>query len=280
MKKKPYYSVITINRNNSAGLDLTIRSVIEQTFDNFEFLVIDGASTDNSLDIIRLYSDKIDYYISESDNGIYHAMNKGIRQAKGEYCIFLNSGDFFYSSTTLTELFDTGRTEDILYGNILIDDHGKKFKGTSPDIISFDYLYVTSLHHPASIIRRKLLLDAGLFSEEYRYVSDWAFFIDALFLLNCSYSYVDQIIAIFNCDGVSSDASNNVAIRDERISHLQKKYKNMYISMVDRAQKKSVVYALEHPNSKVLSMICSILDCTKSLRRNFLKQLPKRKVSK
>ena len=91
------FSIITINYNNSEGLRQTIDSVVSQTYHEYEYIVIDGGSTDGSVDIIGFFSDKVDYWVSEKDRGIYHAMNKGVAQAHGDYCIFMNSGDSFYN---------------------------------------------------------------------------------------------------------------------------------------------------------------------------------------
>ena len=91
----PQITVITINYNNRDGLRKTIDSVVNQTHNDYEYIIIDGGSTDGSLDVIKLYSNRIDYWKSEPDRGIYNAMNKGIDVARGEYCIFLNSGDYF-----------------------------------------------------------------------------------------------------------------------------------------------------------------------------------------
>ncbi len=86
-------SIITINKNNAYGLRKTIQSVINQTYSNIEYIIIDGASTDGSIDVIKKFEDKIDWWASEPDTGIYNAMNKGIKIATGDYCQFLNSGD-------------------------------------------------------------------------------------------------------------------------------------------------------------------------------------------
>ena len=97
----PKLSIITVNLNNAAGLQKTIESVINQTFTDYEFIIIDGGSTDSSLEIIKQYANKITYWVSEPDNGIYNGMNKGIGQADGEYCFFLNSGDWMIENNTL-----------------------------------------------------------------------------------------------------------------------------------------------------------------------------------
>ena len=99
------YSIITINLNNSAGLRKTIESVVNQTFQDFEYIIIDGGSTDGSVDIIKEYSSRIDYWVSEPDRGIYNAMNKGIVQAHGDYINFMNSGDCFSKNTILEEIY-------------------------------------------------------------------------------------------------------------------------------------------------------------------------------
>ena len=114
---KPNLSIITINRNNAAGLRKTIESVVSQTYTDFDYIIIDGASTDESVDVIKEYADRITYWVSEPDTGIYNAMNKGILKANGEYCLFLNSGDWLYDNDVLNDVFSISPTEDIVYGN-------------------------------------------------------------------------------------------------------------------------------------------------------------------
>jgi len=99
------FSIITVNYNNKTGLFNTIKSVINQTFSDFEFIIIDGGSDDGSIEVIKEYSDRITYWVSERDNGIYNGMNKGIVQAKGDYVNFMNSGDTFYSNNTLENVY-------------------------------------------------------------------------------------------------------------------------------------------------------------------------------
>ena len=110
------YSIITINYNNCDGLEKTIQSVINQSYQNFEFIIIDGGSTDSSVEVIKKYSNKIDYWISEPDKGIYHAMNKGIIQAHGEYLNFMNSGDLFYDNDVLKDISIKIDLKDIIIG--------------------------------------------------------------------------------------------------------------------------------------------------------------------
>src|SRR6478735_1115877 len=112
-------SIITINYNNLQGLQKTIESVVSQSFKDFEYIIIDGGSTDGSKVLIEKYSESITYWVSEKDNGIYPAMNKGIQVANGEYLLFLNSGDWFYENTTLSMAIPMLRPFDIVYGNTM-----------------------------------------------------------------------------------------------------------------------------------------------------------------
>lgn len=113
-------SIITVNRNNTEGLRKTIESVVSQTYTDFEYIIIDGASTDGSVDIIKEYADRITYWVSEPDNGIYNAMNKGILKAKGEYLQFLNSGDWLVDEGVLQTMIKYTDDVDILIGNIYL----------------------------------------------------------------------------------------------------------------------------------------------------------------
>ena len=113
-----FISIVTINLNNLEGLKKTFQSVFSQDYTNFEYLIIDGDSKDGSVDLIRLNNKKISYWISEEDKGIYDAMNKAITQAKGDYILFLNSGDYFSGIDSLSKLVGTKIDADIVYGNI------------------------------------------------------------------------------------------------------------------------------------------------------------------
>ena len=125
-------SIITINLNNKNGLSETISSVIAQTFTDYEYIIIDGQSTDGSLEVIKQNANHINQWISENDHGIYNAMNKGLNLAKGEYCLFLNSGDSLYDSDVLQVLFSQSFTEDIISGGIELYSHTKKWYHCCP----------------------------------------------------------------------------------------------------------------------------------------------------
>lgn len=204
-------SVITINFNNKLGLLKTIESVLSQTYKNFEYLIIDGGSTDGSKDIIEKYSNKITYWVSERDKGIYNAMNKGIKQAKGEYCLFLNSGDYLIDSNVLEKVFSQNFDEDIVYGNILKEYSSGKIeqdKYPQRSELTLADLFFSSLNHPSSFIKRKLFDQYGLYNEEYKIVSDWAFFFKVIGIYNVPVKYIDMDISCYNMAGISSNSGD------------------------------------------------------------------------
>jgi glycosyltransferase involved in cell wall biosynthesis len=208
-------SIITINLNNSGGLEKTIRSIVSQTFIDFEFLIIDGCSDDNSVEIITKYSDRINYWISEPDNGIYQAMNKGIKKSGGEYCFFLNSGDYFVNEKVLENVFEKEFKEDVVFGNLLVLLNNKIIgKSKGKDKISFIDVYSSLIKHQAAFMRRRLFDKFGLFNEELRIIADWEFFLKTVGSGGASYKYLDIDISCFDNNGLSNH--NGPLILEER----------------------------------------------------------------
>lgn len=196
-------SVITINYNNRDGLRSTIESVVRQTCQDYEYIIIDGGSTDGSAEVIKEYKKSIDYWVSEPDRGIYHAMNKGVAQAHGEYCIFMNSGDIFYDDSVLDVIRNLGFEEDIVVGKVVANDgYLQLFLPPSRDI-SLYYLYSGTVPHQGSFIKTDLLRRIP-YDENLRIVSDWKFFLEAIIISNCSVRYVDEFVSKFDKNGVST----------------------------------------------------------------------------
>ena len=219
------FSIITINFNHKIGLQKTFDSVFSQTSMDFEYLVIDGQSTDGSKELIEDNVEKISYWISEADSGVYHAMNKGIRKATGEYLLFLNSGDHFINETILetmsTELDET----DIVYGDIfLIESDTKSWTGHYPSRVSFQHFVEGSLPHPASFIKRTIFDRVGLYDESLKIVADWKFFLDAICRFNVSYKHIDTTISVFYLNGLSSLEKNQALLQQEKQSVFMKDY--------------------------------------------------------
>jgi glycosyltransferase involved in cell wall biosynthesis len=207
-------SIITINYNNKDGLYKTISSVINQTFIDFEYIIIDGGSTDGSIDIIKKHEHNISYWISEPDNGIYNAMNKGIKAANSEYLLFLNSGDHFFNNNVLIENIKHLQFYELVCFNLM--EIGEKPNIISlPNTFRFSDLYLGSLLHPSTFIRKDLFEKVGLYDESLKIVSDWKFFILALFIHNCSYLRIDKTLSVFYLDGISSSGAENSEERNK-----------------------------------------------------------------
>ena len=206
-------SIITVNLNNREGLQRTINSVIAQTWRNFEWIVIDGGSTDGSKELIEQYSDNFAYWVSEPDSGVYNAMNKGVKVAKGEYCLFLNSGDWLCNATILENVFSKDRNADILYGYMQIDNPKSDtdtLTGTFPNqalmkpTLHWTDFIGNTLPHQSTFIRKHLFDIIGLYDETYQIVADNKFFIQAIVWHKCSYEFIPLVISRFRSGGISS----------------------------------------------------------------------------
>ncbi|MDR3704373.1 MAG: glycosyltransferase family 2 protein [Paludibacteraceae bacterium] len=199
-------SIITINLNNCEGLCKTIKSVILQTCNDYEYIVIDGASTDGSVDIIKQYEDKIAYWITEPDTGIYNAINKGILKATGEYCLFLNSGDYLVDGV-LSDFFSTQVNKDIVYGNIILESDGKTIcvdNSCGKDNLTCNDFFHGTIRHQGAFIRRSLFERFGLYDESNSIVSDWQFFIKSIVFGDATYEYRNINICYFDVSGIGS----------------------------------------------------------------------------
>ena len=192
-------SIITVNYNDAEGLERTIKSVISQSFKDYEFIIIDGGSTDESVDIIKKYEDKIDYWVSERDGGIYPGMNKGLRQAKGEYVNFMNGGDCYHSPDVLVEIFALNSDADIITGT-----HSENgLRNVGKDGVTMLDLYKWAIDHQASFIRREVALRHP-YDEKYQIVSDWKFFLESLVIDNCSFCYTETVVVDVDMKGISN----------------------------------------------------------------------------
>ena len=194
-------SVITINYNNSDGLRKTIESVVHQTCTDFEYIIIDGGSTDGSVDVIKEYAGSIDYWVSEPDKGCYHAMNKGVKVASGEYVIFMNSGDKFYTNDVVDTFVKENPIEDVLCGDMFLSlgcvNH-------VPERLTFRYFYEGNLPHQACFIKTSLQKKYP-YNEKLKIVSDYEFFLRILILENGTFRKINKIISYFDFNGISSE---------------------------------------------------------------------------
>jgi glycosyltransferase involved in cell wall biosynthesis len=206
----PKLSIVTVNLNNSEGLEKTIKSIQNQTFKNFEHIIIDGGSIDNSLNVIRDYNlsskdnDYELYWSSESDLGIYNAMNKGIKVSKGEYIQFLNSGDLLHSSNSLN-IMNRDLKDELIIGNEIVKDGSNEKLHQNPDTINTYYVLTNRISHAASFFRRDIFDRYGGYDESFRIAGDYHLFLKLIFKHKVSYSHIEHVISIFETDGISSN---------------------------------------------------------------------------
>lgn len=213
------FTVITINYNNCKGLHQTIESVVGQTYSDFEYIVIDGGSNDGSVDLIKEYEENIFYWCSEKDRGIYHAMNKGVVQAHGDYCIFMNSGDCFFADNVLEQVAGNVTNEDIIVGKVSIDEYDHIISPPPLNGLTLYHLYSGAIPHQGAFIRTDLLRKYP-YDENLKISSDWKFFVQTLILDNCSIRYLDIFVSRYDMNGVSS--SNPELMRKEKDETLKK----------------------------------------------------------
>lgn len=231
---KPKITVVTVCYNAVKEIERTMLSVLNQTYPNVEYIIIDGKSTDGTVDVIKKYADRLAYFVSEPDKGIYDAMNKGIEHASGEWINFLNAGDVYCSSSVLDTMNKNIDSDiRILRGNIFRVYPKMKVKSVgvtkqNPDIID---MFNGTFHHQACLIQTSLFHEIGLYSTEYRLVSDWKFFFDCVVLNKVKTKYVDITVALFDMTGASS--VNTKKCTDESEHYLRHVYGDELYELLD-----------------------------------------------
>lgn len=197
-------SIVTICYNQK-DIEDTCKSVANQTFKDFEWIVIDGGSTDGTVEKLQKYRSSMTHFISEKDDGIYNAMNKGILLAKGTYIQFLNGGDYLDNPKVLERVFkDKVYTQDILAGNITVIGEGQAVFIESQDSYKFTDFINNTIAHNSAFIKRDLFNKFGLYSEKFKIVSDWEKWIVFFKNKSCTYLHLDEKIAFFKNDGISN----------------------------------------------------------------------------
>ena len=209
-------SIITVNYNDVAGLRKTRDSIRQQTLNDFEWIVVDGGSTDGGKDFICGHQDEVAWWCSEQDNGIYNAMNKGIQHAKGEYLLFLNSGDTLSAPDTLKKVFDKGLDADVVYGDWTEAHPGRPKKQChSPEKVNYYAFASRPLCHQTAFIRTSLLKQ-NPYDETYRICADWAKWLE-LSKMGCSFQYIPVTICHFVLGGYSYRAVKERRQEQERL---------------------------------------------------------------
>lgn len=203
-------SIITVNLNNYEGLERTIKSVEAQTYKDFEWIVVDGGSTDGSRELIEEHASRITKWVSEPDSGIYNAMNKGTRMSAGDYLLFLNSGDSLASNDVLSlvsgEMYKDHFHSDFYIGTEnIVDRDGTilALRDATNTIHSFMSMYIGSIPHQATFISHRKL-EQYPYNESYRIVSDWVFFLQTIGLQKSSVKLLPIIVSNFDSSGIGS----------------------------------------------------------------------------
>ncbi len=208
-----FFSIITVSLNAEDLIEGTIRSVLSQTFDDFEIIVKDGCSTDGTL--ARIPSDERIRVITRKDKGIYEAMNQGIAEASGKYLLFLNCGDTLYDRDVLSRVYDKLKHEEqpgILYGRPCIqDDHIVVY----PDKLKKRFFYFSTICHQAAFIARALFDQIGFYDENMKISSDWKFFLDAK-IAGVAYIPCDVVVCTYLGGGVSESEKGKAIMEAER----------------------------------------------------------------
>lgn len=255
-------SIITINFNDKEGLRQTFESIAAQSFSDFEHIVIDGGSTDGSADLIKEYAHKLSYWVSEPDKGIYNAMNKGIAVAKGEYCYFLNSGDWLRHHDALEKVFAHGFTEEIVYTNCYFckKPGGPYIEAAFPSEreLNFGFFLHDALCHQGEFIKKSLFDRHELYDESLRIFSDYKFVLTAIVHAKASYKYIPEFTAVYNHWGIS--ATNNKLKEQERREILLKDFPFWANDYFKSDQEKYELQAIRnHPLIKTLRRLKKFL---------------------
>lgn len=224
----PYFSIITVNLNNAEGLRKTITSVISQTFTEYEYIIIDGGSTDGSVEVIKDFAAKITHWTSEADNGIYHAMNKGLRQSKGEIITFLNSGDEYIAPISLEIAAGLIKKKHLHAGLFFFDYifHSEEHKKlvSSNDVTNKYKIYIKGFGHPSTFYMKKILETNGGFDESFKISADRNLYMKMMIQDKLAFSYFPFAVSVFNKGGISTDINYKNVIREEDRRIINKYY--------------------------------------------------------
>ncbi|MDR0408150.1 MAG: glycosyltransferase [Campylobacteraceae bacterium] len=241
MSKNPIISVVTVVFNGKDFIEDTILSVINQTYKNIEYIIIDGGSTDGTIDIIKKYKDKITFWISEKDDGIYDAMNKGTIKARGEWLNYMNAGDKFYKNTTIEEIseeLDKMGDVVVIYGDteMVFDKHNKYIRHAKKDGHKYHHQFV----HQSSFIKKDIALKYP-YDTSFKIAGDTDFFTK---LYNKGYKFakINNIISIFNIIGVSSGLNFKMYLEEIAIISKYSKFETVKFTLVFLIKK--LIYAI------------------------------------
>ena len=211
----PFFSIITINYNNRDGLERTIKSVIKQNYLNYEYIIVDGLSNDGSIDVINKYANGITKSIIERDKGVFDAQNKGIGNAQGKYLTFLNSGDLLPDENVLNDIYELIDDEDLVYGDVLLDDGVSIVERKYPDHLDFNYWKHDYLCHQVVYYKKEIFQKLGKFDLKYRYTSDHEHLYRIWRESDLKKKHLGVFVAVYDMQGVSANINTRVRVLRE-----------------------------------------------------------------
>jgi hypothetical protein len=221
-----FLTIVTVNKNNFKGLLSTLISLHSNELNSsFNHLIIDGGSSDLTTTLLDLKKKYKFEFVSENDNGIYQAMNKGILLSRTDRLLFLNSGDTVIEIKKFENFIFLNACYDIVYSNVLkVNENNSVIQSRFPEILSLDYMICYGLPHQATIIKKSLFDKVGTYNENYTIISDWVFFMEAIFFHNATYKYVDVTAINFDGSGISNQTKYVKKIIAEQLNYISNRF--------------------------------------------------------
>ncbi len=246
----PLVTIITVVFNGKKYLEQTIQSVINQTYDNIEYIIIDGGSTDGTIDIIRNYEKVIDYWVSEPDKGIYNAMNKGIKLSQGKLIGLINSDDWYLENaveTVVKSYLNNSKSNVIITGAVYRTDNQGNilFKLNKPASFLHQKINrIMPVNHPATFVDQEVYAEIGLFDEQYKIAGDYNFIYRAYYSKKVDFLFTEACLAYMRLDGLSEKptsallrAKENFLVRSHQISLIRNIYIFLHLFLWDLSKK-------------------------------------------
>ena len=240
-------SIITISYNNLKGLEDTYSSIHQQTFRDFEWIVIDGGSTDGTKEFLEAHESELAFWCSEPDKGVYNAQNKGTAYAKGEYSIYMNSGDSFFADDVLEKIFEKDIDADIIYGNwMLVFEDGKTRLGNAPEAADLAYFFDDNMCHQSMLIRTEAVKNRP-YDESFRIYADWEEWL-ALLMQGKRFERINLTVCNFMVGGISTGDNASKTLKQERKAEIQR-IKERYYDALWRQTMSRVVPVVKEYNA-------------------------------
>lgn len=239
-------SIITVNKNNARGLEKTLQSILPQKNLLWEYIVVDGNSNDESQQMIQDHSSTIDLAIIEEDQGIYDAMNKGIRIAKGKYLLFLNSGDWLTPDAIerITAQISSACSDILYFDTFLCFQDGKIVTQSYPKEMTPYFLWKSCLNHQSTLIRRDALISSGLYNTTLKFMSDYEFWVKSLLETSHSFAWAGSPISFYDMNGISATRKNACIAEAEQIRRVYFSWNQKMLFPIYQRYESSSFYSL------------------------------------